>query len=116
MVRTYRLKNILRVDRISAETDIDTDSENSSDSATDGKDDWMLSDDDEPRDEIPQIDNIETDLGNFERPSAAPMIDDFKLPIRRSERLMEPEQESRSTSPPETARGREAEGRYITAR
>ena len=99
MVRTYKLKRILRVDRQPGSTD-DEDEANSSD--TDDDADYMISSDEEAENEEPdrQADN-EVAIA-VPCPSATVTIRNFNPPSRRSARLAEPKRVGgRSVSPAE---------------
>ena len=103
VVRTYKLKRILRVDRQPGFTD----EEDGNPSDTDDDTDYMISSDEEEETKVAGFTGFEADEEvRVPRPSATVKIRDFNLPIRRSASLAEPTRGGRSVSPARRVKGR----------
>lgn len=106
VVKSYRLKRILRVDRTPGETDVDSDAADTDDSEMEEmglEENEVTSDNYE--DDADDVAVVGETKGweNQERPAATIFINDFDPPKRRSPRLAEPTRgKSRSVSPAET--------------
>ena len=108
MVRTYKLKRILRVDRQPGNTD-NEDEANSSD--TDGDAGYMISSDENEEPDREADDEVAIAVP---RPSATVTIRNFNPPSRRSVRLAEPKRVGgRSVSPAEQVRKFGGRGREL---